>query len=811
MNDSPTPDAEARGAWAAALEEASVPGYRAEALLGRGGQGTVHRAVQASTGRRVALKRIRRDESSRAAFERFQRERELICRLRHPHVVSVLDSGVDGGTQWIAMELVEGATLEDWLRERPDPTREEAARLMLPLCDAVAHAHRAGVTHRDLKPENVLMQRMEGPQAAWAPKIADFGLARALEGADPHFATMRAEDRLSSLAYSAPELLGDAPAPPDTRCDVFGLGALLYRMLAGEDPRRGLSFEEARATSGPAPYRGFAGRRLAGRAVGRDLQAITFQAMAPSPDERYATVQDLAADLRRFLEGRPVHAVPRSLRYVLGKSLRRQRAAWLLGAAAVLAAAGGLIAWTAQAERTREQATRTTAAVIGHAREVDRMVIAMIRPVQRALGTDEVALSVMRGLIASREAMTAEYGESPELWRGLADLRRTHGDLLHEAGRYVESRAEFEAALSILVERLDPSSDPVLDADATVLRVRVADAIKPFDPEEALRRYEAALEADRARLAAHGAHPEAARFADDLAWSLDRVAWLSLAQGFARASTPVRRESPEVLGLADRFHAFAEECSTLAPFVQGDERRALDVALVEVQLRRITLLARGLLEEEIPEYGARIAALRAQSLEADGLSLRTELAALSARHLEIFCAAHERKPGWVEAAHALLSDFDAIQERTGHPDAALAQGNALLQLALNGRFEAEITATRRAWLEKGVQLLETTRIERQANHDVPYSLVLLKAQLALELGDEEPERAAALLASARAEMAEHRADEARFAHLERRLRHLFEHPPEPRPRSEAVWTACREFEAFLDAGPPAASPEPTAF
>jgi len=776
---------------------ASVPGYRALALIGRGGQGTVYRAVQESTGRTVALKVIHRHDVSGAAFERFKRERDLICLLRHPHVVAVLDAGVVDERQYLAMELVDGPTLEEWLQDPAERTREELVRLFLPLCDAVAHAHRQGVTHRDLKPQNVLMQRMEDPTAPWAPKIVDFGLARVLDGIDPHFATARDQDRMSTLAYSAPELLSDGVAVPDTRIDVFGLGALLYRMLAGVAPRDGLTLEEVRATNGPASYRSIARRQLSRRPVGRDLQAIVFQALAPSPDERYSTVQDLAADLHNFLDGRPVNAIPRQWRYVLGKSLLRHRAAWTLGAAAVLAAAGGLTAWAVQAEHTRQQSIRVSRAFTDHAREVDALVIEMIAPVQKALGTDTAALAAVQRLVESREHMIREDPQNRDLLSGLVDLRRTHGDLLLSAGHSQAARAEFEAALAILAANFDLREDPLRDADASVLRVRIADAIKPMDQQEALRRYELILVEDRARLAANVQHPHAARFADDLAWSLDRVAGL---QWVLSNLDRIVDDASARQSIVARFTALAEECSALQSHLRDDPWRAADVALAETNIRQHLLRASGVHDEDMAFLHLQLSSLAEAARSGSEPSWRYDLMRLSALHPVVVNALFAREPGAVTQAQSLLKEYDELHARTGLREVLVHKSAVLLPFARLARHLPEAAATRRGWLEEALAVTGEHEQLVMLGINPVHNEALIRAQLAFELGSLDSARAVALLTQVRERMTAGCTTEAQFAHTTWLIRDLLEFGEALEHRSEEYLEAVRAFEYFLESG-----------
>jgi serine/threonine protein kinase len=209
-----------------------IPGYEVLELIGQGGMGAVYRARQIKLEREVALKLLApaytRDPSFR---ERFAREAQALARLTHPSIVTVHDYGeVEWGSDtrlcYLVMELVEGANLRDVLREgRLSPT--QALALVPPICEALQYAHDRGIVHRDIKPENILLD------AHGAPKVADFGLAKLVQGADPGLTASGAV--LGTPKYMAPEQI-EHPERVDHRADIYALGVVLYEMLTGELP-----------------------------------------------------------------------------------------------------------------------------------------------------------------------------------------------------------------------------------------------------------------------------------------------------------------------------------------------------------------------------------------------------------------------------------------------------------------------------------------------------------------------------------------------------------------------------------------------
>jgi WD40 repeat protein/serine/threonine protein kinase len=266
--------------------------------LGRGGMGVVYKARQVPLNRVVALKVIRDSaHASPQALPRFQVEAQSLARLQHPHIVQIFEVGLAKGCPYFSMEFVEGGDLRRKLAANPMPPRE-AAQMMETLARAVHAAHLRNIVHRDLKPANVLLTG-EG-----VPKISDFGLAKQLD-ADEGILT-GSNTLLGTPSYMAPEQI-TAAARIDSRTDVYALGAILYEMLVGRPPFRGSSHietvEQVR-TQEPVPP------RLLQPKVPRDLETICLKCLEKPASRRYPTAQELADDLRRFLDHQPIVARP---------------------------------------------------------------------------------------------------------------------------------------------------------------------------------------------------------------------------------------------------------------------------------------------------------------------------------------------------------------------------------------------------------------------------------------------------------------------------------------------------------------------
>jgi tetratricopeptide (TPR) repeat protein len=326
--------------------------YRIASLLARGGMGAVYRAVREDDqfSKQVAIKVVPRVLAGPDAVARFRSERQILANLEHPSIARLLDGGTSEGIPYIVMEYVEGVPITEYVRAQAlsIPNR---LRLMQSVCAAVLYAHRNLVIHRDLKPGNILVT------ADGTAKLLDFGLAKL---ADPTLADDPLTSRMMMTPeYASPEQIQGAPVT--TASDVYSLGVVLYEVLTGERPYRITSTNlhelervvcntEPRKPSTLETLPARTRRRLAG-----DLDNIVLMALRKDVSRRYGSVEQLAEDIRRHLQGLPVQARRDTPLYRGGKFLRRNRTA---AAAAFLVAASlitGIVIAARQARAARER------------------------------------------------------------------------------------------------------------------------------------------------------------------------------------------------------------------------------------------------------------------------------------------------------------------------------------------------------------------------------------------------------------------------------------------------------------------------
>jgi tetratricopeptide (TPR) repeat protein len=323
--------------------------YAIDAEIGSGGMGSVWRATRADGQFEgyVAIKFVHTAWLGSAGEQRFRREVRLLARLNHPHIARLIDAGMlDDGQPWLVLEYVPGVPIDRYCDTHAlDP--HARVRLFLGVLDAAAHAHSHLIVHRDIKPSNVLTT--DDGKA----KLLDFGIAKPL-ASDGAAGFTRSGAAALTPDYAAPEQL--AGETVTTATDIYALGLLLYRLLAGTLPAvRNTRDAELPRASSVAPD------AAVRRALDGDLDNILAKATRHSASERYATVDAFADDLKRFLNDEPVLARPDTVRYRATKFVRRHRGGVLTAVLAVLALVIATAITATQLHEARQQRDRAQA------------------------------------------------------------------------------------------------------------------------------------------------------------------------------------------------------------------------------------------------------------------------------------------------------------------------------------------------------------------------------------------------------------------------------------------------------------------
>ena len=271
--------------------------YRVERELGRGGMAKVFQGTDTVLGRAVAIKVLApRFADDEGFVQRFRREAQAAASISHPNIVSVFDTGSDGGVHYIVMEYVEGRTLAEFLAGGGRIMPDRATAIAQDVCRALDAAHAQGVIHRDIKPGNIMLD----PRGR--VKVTDFGIARITTTAETVEQTAAI---LGTVSYLSPEQAQGQPV--DGRSDLYSVGCVLYEMLTGRPPFLGdtpVAVASKQVLEQPVPP-----SRMNGD-VAPDLDAVVLRALAKNPANRYQSAEELRRDLERAAEGMPVEATP---------------------------------------------------------------------------------------------------------------------------------------------------------------------------------------------------------------------------------------------------------------------------------------------------------------------------------------------------------------------------------------------------------------------------------------------------------------------------------------------------------------------
>jgi len=655
--------------------------YRVVRELGRGGMGVVVLAERddGEFRQKVAIKLLASGPGRGDRLEaRLRAERQILAALDHPGIAKLLDGGaLSDGSPFLVMEYVEGERIDRWCDERGLDARARV-RLLIKACEAVDAAHRRLIVHRDLKPGNVLVTT-DGEV-----KLLDFGIAKLLDPAAVDWTLAPTELGVAplTLAYASPEQITGQPI--GTASDVYSLGVLAYELLAGRSPWAARSLPElarviceddpptpsAAATlpeleatlDGWAPSRqgkrAGTPRRVALAGLDRDLDAITLRALRKEPALRYPSAAALAADLQRYLDGRPVEARQGNLAYRASKFVRRNRWAVAVGAAAAVTLTA--FVWRLGIELARSERERDKA------RRVQELLIDAFEASDPTTARSGV-VTARDVLERATPRLVAELSDQPLI---LAPLLVSTGRIHLRMGLYEPAEEALERALGI-VRELDSSEPADLRAALAALaelrsrQARYDDALALLD--EALGDDGAGAGERAALLAAKGENLRRLGRFDPARAALESV--LELRRALAPDGSVEIAESHRALAL------LADEA--------GDDARAeAEARIALAELRRL-----GAPPARVAEAAQDLATVINDPSRSDEMeALNREALALERR------AFGERHPKVAETLNnlAVIAHY-----RNDHGEAASLLGEALgIQIEALGETHPDVASMR---------------------------------------------------------------------------------------------------------------------
>ena len=385
--------------------------YKLIAPLGKGGMGTVWRAIRegADFEQVVAVKLLREGLADDLA-DRFRRERRILGQLNHPYIARIIDGGTENGVPYIVMEYIDGQPLVAYADAQKLDLRERIAIFRM-VCEAVQHAHQQLIVHRDLKPANILVT------ASGTPKLLDFGIAKILASGSPEESPTQTLTTFMAMTpdYASPEQVRGEPV--STATDIYSLGAILYELLTAARPHGLTNYDAAELVEKICETDTIAPSKRGLPALRGDLDTIVLKAMNKDIARRYVSADQLSEDLHRYLDGRPVLARPDTLRYRAAKYARRNRWGIVAVAAVLLALSAGLLVAQHQARIAKDRFEM----VRGLA---DKFVFDIHDEIAKVDGTTKAREMVVSTGLQYLDQLAASAGSDLPL---LEDLTRAYG------------------------------------------------------------------------------------------------------------------------------------------------------------------------------------------------------------------------------------------------------------------------------------------------------------------------------------------------------------------------------------------------
>ncbi len=586
--------------------------------IARGGMGIVYKARQRSLNRIVALKMIRIAlTTSPTEVQRFQSEAEATANLDHPNIVPIYEVGECQGQQYFSMKLIDGGNLTQHVSRLVEDPRA-TAQLLASVARTIHYAHQRGLLHRDLKPANILVD------AQGQPHITDFGLAKRLQGDS---GLTQSGIIVGTPSYMAPEQASGRSGELTTAADVYSLGAILYELLTGWPPFRAATpLETLRQVAEQEPKR----PRAANARVSRELEAICLKCLEKDPKRRYATAEELAEDLQRYLDHKPIRARrPTFLKATFWWG-RRQKG-WIKVAVALGHVVFLLGTWLTARVQVHSAAVLREVALVREQQALERARAltarqAMDEPMFPQLAEDpefsppgqrETRPQLLEEALRLYEGILREKGEDPEARRRVALAYCQVGAIHQRLGQPERARSDYRAALAALEPVVSnmpttPDTRAVLVASANRLAPLLRNQGQPAEAEQlldqTLRSLQPTLEADTR-------HPILRSLLQDFYTNLAEThVQLGKHAEAARAAAELPRLDPEGWRAYRRAAGFLARCVPLAELdtrLSENERRALARTYADRAMTWLReAIRRGLLEIDQLREAPDLAPLR---------------------------------------------------------------------------------------------------------------------------------------------------------------------------------------------------------